>query len=221
MTGITSLTGFLVAASLFVSASSVSAGVADSPLPVFSGGPAQHVFSVPGAIKNNNVETEFICTSLASDPITIGVETFRSSGGTPLNDVNPPTLNGAGTVQPGETITIGTANTAGIHEDKVINLKKCFAGGSPGALCNINGDCGVGTCTGLRCIGGSTPGAVCVVDGDCGGGTCSPPLRNGSARIVSDSKNITCSAFLVDTISSPPASMVSLKVIPRKKQKGD
>ncbi len=199
----------------------VHAGVLDSPVPALSGGVgASHIFTVPGIIKNNNLETDFVCTNLSAATIHVAIETFPAAGGGPVNDVSTPTLNGTGTVAPGGTITIGTANTAGVHEDVVINLNKCKGGTVPGILCTGNGDCtGGGTCTASRCS--NAPTVVCTVDGDCGTGTCTPPLRNGSARIVSESKAIACNAFIVDKLSSPPTSMVGLKVTKAKKQNGD
>ncbi len=164
-------------------------GVIDSPLPILTvgGTPARHVFTVPGVIKNNNVETEFACTSLErTASFRFAVEVFGAEGGPPLNDVTPPALNGADTLLPGATRTIGTGSTAGIHEDNVITL----------------------------------PAAS---------------LRNGSARIVSESTKITCTAFIVDKLNATigfnpgppatpgpvPASMATLKVIKAKRQAGD
>ncbi len=199
----------------------VLGGVIDSPLPVLGVGAAVHVFTVPGVIKNNNLATDFTCTNLSSSTIHIGVEVFPAAGGGPLNDASAPGFNGTGTVNPGATLTIGTDNTSGVHEDVVINLSKCKDGSVPGSLCNANPDCtGGGTCTALRCS--TSPTTICTVDGDCAGGaTCAPPLRNGSARIISDARSIVCNAFIVDKLSSPPTSMVQLKITKRKKQAGD
>lgn len=215
----------LLALAVFSLGRHASAGAVDSVRPVLStgGAAAKHVFSVTGVIKNNNLDTAFICTSLeANITAKVAVETFSAEGGSPLNDVSAATGNGVVTLGPGMTGTIGTGATAGVHEDEVINFRKCFGGSNAGALCTLSTDCNSNQCSQLRCSGGSAPGSVCVVDGDCaGGGTCAPALRNGSARIVSESTHITCTAFLVDTISSPPASMATLKVIKAKKQSGD
>jgi hypothetical protein len=43
----------------------------------------------------------------------------------------------------------------------------------------------------------------------------------GSAQILSTSKKLLCTAFILDSTSSPPASMVSLPVFAKGKQKGD
>jgi hypothetical protein len=152
----------------------VAAGVADSPLPnLKTGSTTRHVFTVPGVMKNNNLETEFICTSLESSAtIRVGVEVFSAIGGSPLNNVNDGVGDGSMDIGPGATASIGTGNTPAIHEDVVITL-------------------GAGT------------------------------VKNGSARILATSSRITCSAFVTDDLNDPPASMVDLKVIVKKKQKGE
>lgn len=150
------------------------AGVADSPLPVLAVGSAtQHVYSVPGVIKNNNVETVFVCTSFDSAVATVGVEVFAAGGGSPLNDVSPALGDGTETVSPGGTATITTGATAAFHEDEIID-----------AL---------------------LPASV----------------RNGSARILSTSKKIGCTAFITDEINDPPSGMAPLRIIYRTKQRGD
>jgi hypothetical protein len=40
-----------------------------------------------------------------------------------------------------------------------------------------------------------------------------------SARVVATSKNLACHAFLVDTLSNPPTSMMQLTIIRKTKQK--
>jgi hypothetical protein len=103
-------------------ASPALGGVVDSPLPVLqSGRPTLLLYTVPGVIKNNNLETVFICTSFDSSPMAIGVEVFAATGGPPLNVVGMPTLDGAETVGPGETATIATGATLGFHEDEIID----------------------------------------------------------------------------------------------------
>jgi hypothetical protein len=102
-------------------ASPAVGGVVDSPLPVLQAGKATLLlYTVPGVIKNNNLETVFICTSFDSSPMAIGVEVFAATGGPPLNVVAAPTLDGAETVAPGETATIATGATLGLHEDEII-----------------------------------------------------------------------------------------------------
>ena len=46
------------------------------------------------------------------------------------------------------------------------------------------------------------------------------PVTNGSARVVGTTKKLICSAFLVDQLGDPPASMAGLRII-SKKQRGD
>ena len=146
------------------------AGVIDSPLPTIDAGQdTLRMFIVPGVIKNNNIETVFICTSLANEPVTVAVEVFASTSGPPVNDVTA--LNGVQALSPGETRTITTGATAAFHEDQIMTL----------------------------------PAAS---------------LRNGSARILSTSKSISCIAFLTDQLSDPPISMNRLPMI-SKKQRGD
>ncbi len=151
------------------------AGVVDSPLPVLQAGAStQHVFTIPGVIKNNNLETMIICTSL--DPlasIVLGVEVFAAAGGPPLNIVSTPSLDGAESVGPGGTATITTGSLAGFHEDEIIDVL------APASL------------------------------------------KNGSARVVSTSKKIACSAFVVDELNDPATTMGALSVLSKAKQKGD
>ena len=150
------------------------AGAADSPLPVLAvGGVTQHVYSVPGVIKNNNIETVFVCTSFDTAVATVAVEVFAAAGGPPLNDVWPALGDGTETLSPGGTATITTGATAGFHEDEIID-----------ALLPAS-------------------------------------LRNGSARILSTSKKIGCTAFLTDEINDPPSGMAPLKILYKTKQRGE
>lgn len=98
------------------------AGVVDTDVPQISAsGTANTVFIVPGVIKNNNLETVFLCTSLETfSPIAIGVEVFDSLGAGPLNNASMPTLEGVETVDPGETVLIATGPTAGLHENDIM-----------------------------------------------------------------------------------------------------
>lgn len=161
---------------LSLASTAANAGVVDSPTPTLSvgGSPSRHVYTIPGVIKNNNLETVVVCTSLeTANSFRFAVEVFPATGGSPLNSAGVPTLNGADTLAPGETRTVGTDNTVAMHEDAVI-------GGLPAAS-----------------------------------------LRNGSARVVSESTRIACSAWVVDELNDPPASALALKVIKARKQSGD
>jgi len=164
------LGGFCLAAAV-----PAGAGVIGSPLPTLSAsGRTAHVFTVPGVIKDNNLETLFTCTSLeTSRTLVFAVEVFDGTGAGPLNNAATPTLEGAKHLAPGETATIATGHTLGLHEDKIL--------------------------TSLL------PAS----------------LKSGSARIVSTSKHIACTVLIADDLNDPPASMVALKVISKKKQRGE
>ncbi len=202
------------------------AGVVDSPPPTLTlgGSPAKVAFIVPGVVRHANLRTEFMCTSLeATNPFKFAVEVFPSTGGPPVNNANAPTSNGTLTLKAGETRTVATGGTAGLHEDTVVE-PVCVAGTNAGAFCDcVGGVCSGGLCASCPATGGCTNGTACTGTVDCtvGGGACtSTDIGNGSARIVSDSPKITCSAFITDKLGNPPSGMVSLKVI-QKKQKGE
>jgi len=177
-------------------------GVADSPLPELTTGVSTlSAFIVPAVMRFGNLETEFTCTSLSTTSFKFAVQVFASTGGGSINDV---TLgNGVATLTAGATQTIATGGTAGLHEDVVIS--------------------GLGS------------------------------VKNGSARIVSESKAIACTAYVADrfgakrcgfgsttnlgglcTLESDcgcttgsnccrtvPDSMLELKLIVKRKQKGE
>ncbi len=98
-----------------------SAGLADTPLPQFSDTrQSLLVMTVPGIVKRNRLQTDFLCTSFDSSPVDIGVEAFSPTG-TLLNDVhagNGALLN----VGPGQTVTLGTTGTAAYLESAIITL---------------------------------------------------------------------------------------------------
>lgn len=192
------------------------AGVADAPPPVLGGQLSTVMFIVPGVVRHSNLRTEFLCTSLDTLPLTFAVEVFDAAG-LLVNKAGDPISNGAQTLGPGETRTVSTGGTLAMHEDTVIE-PVCIGGDRDGGLC----ECVGGTCSGGTCVGGATPGALCPLGLNCtNNGTCSTmDVGNGSARIVSTSKKISCSAFVLDKLNSPPTGMVSLKVI-SKKQKGE
>src|SRR2546428_620014 len=106
---------------------SVRAGVQDTPLPTFSDGQAARLAAlVPGAIKDNNVETVVICTNLAPAPLDVGLEVFDETGAV-RNEVamgNGAILN----VAPGVTVTFGTGSVAVLHEDQTLTLNTAGSG---------------------------------------------------------------------------------------------
>jgi hypothetical protein len=148
-----------------------SAGIADSPIPNIGPGSAL-IYTTTGVQQNDGlIGSVFMCTSTASSSITIAVEVFANTGGSPLNDVT--TGNGRATMSPGVTYTFGTGGSgfAGIFTDQQI--------------------------------------------GGLGG------VQNGSARVISTSAKIICTAMVADKVMSPPNSMTTLPIILKLKQKGN
>jgi cysteine-rich repeat protein len=109
----------LATATILCVARRAPAGLADSPLPSFSDGKqSQLVLRVPGVIKRDQLETVFLCTSLANTPVDIGVELFDTDSAL-LNDVHA----GQGVmlgVAAGQTVTISTGTTSTYAESIVI-----------------------------------------------------------------------------------------------------
>ena len=97
------------------------AGVIDTPLPTFSDGKASvRVYNAVGVIKANNLQTDFICTSIDSIPVDVGVEVFDETGAlrNSISADNGSFVN----VTPGVTVTVGTGSTVAFHEDKTITF---------------------------------------------------------------------------------------------------
>jgi len=137
-----------------------SAGVADTPLPTFSassppgcaaGCASLAVYYAVGAIKNNGLETDFVCTNTTTSVQNIALEVFDETGA--LRNAIA-TIGQFLNVAAGATVTVGTGGTAILHEDQSLTLGP--------------------------------------------GGNNLQQLRNGSARILSTSKSISCTALLVD-----------------------
>jgi len=155
----------------------VAAGPTDTPLPTFSDSKAAvSVYIAAGVIKNNNIETDVICTNIDTVPVDIGLEVFDETGAL-RNSI----AAGSGAmlnVGVGKTVTVGTAGTAELHEDQVITLNAA--------------------------------------------GNATTVLRNGSGRVVATSKNLICTAAVVDkvhtvldpaTSSLPPPSLAQLQLV--------
>lgn len=89
------------------------------PMPRFADArSASHAAVVPGIVKRNGINTDILCTSLATEPIDIGVQVFNAAGEV-QNDIG--TGNGAVLdVAPGATVTFGTTGTATLLETTVI-----------------------------------------------------------------------------------------------------
>jgi len=180
-----------------------AAGLGDTPLPTFADGkPAQAVYTALGVIKNNNLETDFVCTSLDSVPVDVAIQVFDETGAL-RNDVTA-----AGTLCNGGT-RAGLACTVDSSLDTV--------NGCPGATCP--GCCVLGSGAMLAVAPGRT-----VTIGTAGtaelhedatlamntAGSGLPNLRNGSGRVVATSLNVFCTAMLVDklhTICNPAAAI--------------
>ncbi len=107
----------------------VQAGPSNTPLPTFSdGSPALHVYTAVGVIKNNNLETVFICTNLDTVAVHLGVEVFDKEGvlANSVNAGNGAILN----VAAGATRTITTSGTALLTDDYQITLLPNLRNGS-------------------------------------------------------------------------------------------
>ena len=127
---------------LGLGSSTASAGIADSPLPVFSDAkPSVVVLTVPAVVDRAGTATVFLCSSVDSAPVNVGVQVFDAAG-VLRNDVTA----GQGAVLNlgyGATATIGTSLTEAFLESKVLTLPPGFSQGSarvvassPRVLCN-------------------------------------------------------------------------------------
>jgi len=98
--------------------------------PTLGGQQAKVVYYVNGVTKNNGMETEFVCTSLdSSGSYRIGVQIYDETGAGPTNNVSAG--DGEELVAAGASITIGTGNTVGFHEDEVlVGVPNNIRGGS-------------------------------------------------------------------------------------------
>ncbi len=107
----------------------VQAGPSNTPLPTFSdASSALHVYTAVGVIKNNNLETFFICTNLDTVAVHIGVEVFDKEGvlANSVNAGNGAILN----VAAGATRTITTSGTVLLADDHQIALLPQLRNGS-------------------------------------------------------------------------------------------
>lgn len=110
-----------LAALVFGLTPDVCAAIGDAALPTFADGKQSTLVLVaPGAVKRLRLQTEVICTSIASDVLDVGVEIYDETGAL-LNDVSA----GVGAVldvMPGESVTIGTGPTQAFLETSTIPL---------------------------------------------------------------------------------------------------
>lgn len=151
----------LAAVFIGASATAAAAGPGDSAVPSISAsGTTRVLYIVPGVIKNNGIETAFMCTSLDTVNATLAVEVFAPEGGPALNDVSTGVANGAFAMPAGSTITISTGTSVGLHEDTTIS-----------GLANVkNGAARIlATSTRVLCTGvlvekaGTTPGTIATL----------------------------------------------------------
>ena len=193
-----------------------AAGPGDTPLPTFADGtPAQAVYTAFGLIKNNNLETDFVCTNLDAAPVDIGIQVFDETGALRNNVAAAGPLCNAGS-------RAGQACTVDNSTDTV--------NGCPGAVCP--GCCVVGSGAMLAVAPGrtvtiGTAGTAelhedaTMVFNTAGNGL--PNLRNGSGRVVATSLNVFCTALLADKLhticdpaapcSLPPPTIVNVPLI--------
>jgi len=195
---------------------SAAAGLANTPLPTFADGkPAQAVYTMLGAIRNNNLETDVACTNLDSVAVDIGFEVFDETGALRNNVGAAATMCNTGS-------RVAQACTVDNSVDTV--------NGCPGAVCP--GCCVPGSGAMLAVAPGrtvtiGTAGTAelhedaTMVFNTAGNGL--PNLRNGSGRIVATSPNVFCTALLADKLhticdpaapcSLPPPTIVNVPLI--------
>lgn len=106
------------------------AGPVDSPLPNLGVGTTTPVFYVPGVVKNNALETIFMCSNLDIEAVTLAVELFDAAGAGPLNNVEDPTPDGRVTLPVGGAASITTGSTVGFSEDEIINAATLIRSGT-------------------------------------------------------------------------------------------
>src|SRR5438093_9418717 len=178
-----------------------AAGPGDTPLPTFADGkPAQAVYLALGVIKNNNLETDVVCTSLDGSPLDIGFQVFDETGALRNNVAAPGTLCNGGTRS-------GLACTVDNSLDAV--------NGCPGATCPACCVLGSGAILAVgpgRTVTIGTAGTAqlhedeTMVMNTAGSGI--PNLRNGSGRVVAPAPHVSRTALPRDnlhTACDPPA----------------
>lgn len=155
------ISGGLVSAAIALAGTTALAGPGDSPVPSISAFASTRVlYTVPGVIKNNGIETAVICTSLDTVAATLAFEVFAPEGGGPLNDVSAGVGNGTVALPAGATETISTGTSVGLHEDATISALGNVKNGSARIL---------STSTRVLCTGllveklGSTPATITTI----------------------------------------------------------
>lgn len=111
----------MMVGTIALTAGTAWAGPADSPVPSISNSQATRVlYTIPGVIKNNGIETAIMCTNMDTVAVTVALEVFDPEGGAALNDVSTVGGNGTLPVPVGATVTIATGACVGLHEDETI-----------------------------------------------------------------------------------------------------
>src|SRR3989441_3484182 len=179
---------------------SVRAGVQDTPLPTFSDGQAAQLAAlIPGAIKDNNVETVVICTNLTLAPLDVGLEVSDETGAlrTSIAAGDGAFLN----VAPGVTVTVGTGPVAALHENQTLTLNT--AGSGTNNLRNGSGRV-VASGAPLGCIALAVDRLHTIEDpAVCA--TCQPPsLATVPALAAASGTTTTIVASSTTTTTSPP-----------------
>jgi hypothetical protein len=210
------LGGIVILAGALAQANSTQAGPGDTPLPTFADGkPAQTVYLALGVIKNNNLETDVVCTSVDASPVDIGFQVFDETGALRNNVGAPGTLCNGGTRS-------GLACTVDNSTDTV--------NGCPGAICPACCVLGSGAILAVgpgRTVTIGTAGTAqlhedeTMVLNTAGSGI--PNLRNGSGRVVATSPNVFCTAMVADKLhticdpaapcSLPPPTVVTIPLV--------
>ena len=143
----TTLTCALLLGAGLMHVAPAQAGPTDTPLPTFSDGkPALSVYIAGGIIKNNNFETDFVCTNIDTVAVDIGLEVFDETGA--LRNAIAAGSGAFLNVAPGKTVTVGTSGTAALHEDATVTFN--LAGNGTPNLRNGSGRV-VGTSKNLLC----------------------------------------------------------------------
>lgn len=156
-----SILAAIVAAVLAGATNAGALGPGDSPVPSISNSQATRVlYTVPGVIKNNGIETAIMCTSLDTADSMLAFEIFAPEGGAALNNVATGIENGTILLPAGHTVTISTGTSVGLHEDLPITGLGNVKNGSARIL---------GTSTRVLCTGllveksGTTPNTIATL----------------------------------------------------------
>ena len=191
---------------------SLGAAPTSIALPTFANAhAATHSVAVPGIAKRGSLEMAFLCTSLATGMIDVGVEIFGTNG-TVQNSIAG--ANGAILdVAPGRTVTIATSGTAAFLDDALITT----AGISQG-MARIVSNSGELTCAALMLDAGVTPptSMTSLLPSTVSGGPPGPT----ATRTATPTETPTRTATLTPTPTATPFSEDVFKLYKSKVTKG-